>query len=807
MIRPVLEEGAAPAARAALCVVAGIFAGAWSVRGEAEALGLLLLAAAVLAAIPGADRAARRLAFAAFWLAAGFLAGRLRLAIPATQAEDAFRTAAAGGAFSDSVEGVLDDFWSGAPPRARTTLRARRVRAAEGWIPFPAEVVVYLSGEPPASELEALPERGDRVRLTGRLEREDLPASERELPLPWPRYRLSVKSARLVEREGATLLSALTLPNRFLFRAATRVHGVDAATRANGGDSPEAGADAAGVRGPLAALLLGRTSELDRGLVARFRRGGLYHLLVVSGLHVLLAVGLAGFLLERLRVEGKRRDGVLLLAVALFVLVGGANPPAVRAGIVVGVFLLTRLLERPVTGAQAVGLSACALFLASPRQVFSVGTVLTFAAVLGIASFVEPIAAVLPKRPRWLFGGLAASLAAQCATAPVLLWRFNLVAAAAWLTAPLAIPLSAALIALGGLVLLLDAAGLPRAAAPPAALFAGGVSVLEWAADRAAGAAFLRPTPPIVGVLAVGALLVGAARMRGRLRGWAAAGAGTAFLCLVLRSGPRGPAEGFSIEALDVGQGDAILLRWKDRAVLVDGGGPFDAVSTDFGRTRVVPKLLDRGVTRLDAVLLTHPHPDHALGLFAVLEELPVARFLRSSGDDEGDLSARLQAVARSRRVPVRILEDGDTLAWPEGARLTVLHSGGRRRKTDAVNNQSVVALFERDGRSALLTGDAGAPTEADLAAGGALTPVDVLKVGHHGSRTSTSASLLEGIRPRVALLSCGRGNRFGHPAPDTLATLARFCVPVLRTDRRSDCRIELTPRATRLRWRGSEGP
>jgi competence protein ComEC len=307
-------------------------------------------------------------------------------------------------------------------------------------------------------------------------------------------------------------------------------------------------------------------------------------------------------------------------------------------------------------------------------------------------------------------------------------------------------------------------------------------------------------------VLLVGALLVTAARTRGRLRAGAAAGAAALFLVLALRAGPRGPAEGFSIEALDVGQGDAILLRWKDRAVLVDGGGPFDAVSTDFGRTRLVPKLLDRGITRLDAVLLTHPHPDHALGLFAVLEELPVARFLRGSGDDEANLYARLDDLAARRGVPIRPLADGDSLDLA-GGRLFVLHSGGRRRKTDAVNNQSVVALFEREGRSALLTGDAGAPTEADLAAAGALAPVDVLKVGHHGSRTSTSAELLERVRPRVALVSCGRGNRFGHPAPDTVASLARFCVPVLRTDQRSDSRIELAPRGTRLRWRGTEGP
>src|SRR5262249_15486264 len=172
---------------------------------------------------------------------------------------------------------------------------------------------------------------------------------------------------------------------------------------------------------------------------------------------------------------------------------------------------------------------------------------------------------------------------------------------------------------------------------------------------------------------------------RGRLRAFAAACAAAVFLVLALRRGPGGPKEGFAIEALDVGQGDAILLRWQDRAVLVDGGGPFDAVSTDFGRTRLVPKLLDRGITRLDAVLLTHPHPDHALGLFAVLEELPVGRFLRSSGEDESDLYARLEALAARRGVPVRVLLDGDMLDL-SGGRLFVLHSGGRRRKMDAVN-------------------------------------------------------------------------------------------------------------------------
>ena len=789
MIRPVLAGGRAPAATAAILLVSGILAGAHSTDGTAGAAALVVLSLATLGR--GRRGPAFGLAFAALWLAAGFLSGRERIARPASEASRTYARLPPSATLAAVVEGTLDDFWSGRPPRARSTLAASRVRAGDSWLMFPAEVTVFVSGETPVAESA---ERGDRVRLTGKLEEEDLPASEREIPRAWPRYRLSVKSARMVERQGATLGSALTWPNRFLFSRLPP----DGRGR---GELYERD-----VRGPLAALLLGRTSELDRGLVARYRRGGLYHLLVVSGLHVVLEAGLVAFVLGLLGIRGKNRDVVLLASVFLFVLAGGANPPAVRAGLVIGVFLLTRLLERPIGSAQAIGLSALVLFLSSPEALFSVGTLLTFAAVCGIALFSSPIRQRLPARPEWLWSGLAGTLAAEAATAPVLFWRFNLVAAGAWLTTPLAIPLSAALIALGGALLFVYAVGLPAGLLE--VLFSSGSRLLEWLAERATGAAFLRPTPPLWGMILAGALL-GAAAIGSaprRLRRASAVAAAGVFGAFAVRPGPSGPAEGFSIEALDVGQGDAILLRWERRAILVDGGGPFDAEATEFGRTRVLPKLLDRGVTRLDAVMLTHPHPDHALGLFAVLEELPVGELWQSAGDDEGGFHARLSALAQSRGVPARVLARGDVFER-RGAALTVLQSGGPMRKRDGINNQSIVALFERGGRSALLTGDIGSPAEDALRDAGAAPRADVLKVAHHGSRTSTSPAFVDAVAPRLALLSCGRRNRFGHPAAATIRTFGRRCIPVLRTDERSDCRVDLLPRATRLAWRGTGRP
>ncbi len=779
----------APAAWAAVAFVAGIWLGQWSASGGIVALGLaaICIAWAAFRTAGGRVGAIRNVALLAAIAALGFAEGELRIARPARIAADSYRALPSEGASEriDRVEGVLQDFWTGTPPKAHGKMRAERLWDGARWRPFPADVVLFVSGE---ALLSSRSDRGDRVVAVGRLRPEGPPASDRDVPVPGTVFRMSVKSALRLEEPRPTALSVLTAPNRWLF---SRLPAPGSRGEAFDRD----------VRGPLAALLLGRTSELDRGMVARYRRGGLYHLLVISGLHVGLAAALVLGLLRALSLRGRPRDALVLSTVAAFVIVGGANPPAVRAGIVFAIFLAARLIERPIPAAQAIGLSALVLLGAAPAQIHAIGTVLTFAAVSGIAAFAAPLRQMLPKRPAFLTSGIAAAVAAQVGTAPALLWRFNVVALGAWLTAPISIPIAAALIAVGCLLLVLFAAGLPPG--PVGAVFASGARLLEFFADRMAGAAFLRPTPPLAAAAGVTLLCAAGALARSRpfARRLFLGAAGVLYLMLVLRRGPAGPDPGFSVEALDVGQGDALLLRWKRHAVLVDGGGPFDLDARDFGRTRLLPKLLDRGITRLDAALLTHPHPDHALGLFAVLEEIPVGVLWRSDGQDEGNLYRDLERVAARRSVPVRVLHPDDVIS-SEGGRWTILHSGGPRPKRDPTNNQSVVAIFERDGRRALLTGDAGEAAESELRRSGRLLPADLLKVGHHGSRGSTTPGFLATVSPRIALISCGRENRFGHPAPETLASLAAAGARVFRTDLLSDFEVGLFPGATRLKMR-----
>ncbi|HTD52203.1 MAG TPA: hypothetical protein VK780_04185, partial [Thermoanaerobaculia bacterium] len=198
MIGPVARSGRVPAAWAAIFLAAGTFLGAWSVSGGGLAVFLLLVAAAVLALAPRRSHLRlARFAFFSFWIGAGFLSGLARVSLPARQAQETFAMLPEGRDRADRVEGVLTDFWSGAPPRAHGKMRAERVQASGRWRPFPAEVLLFVSGEEP---IESVAGRGDRILLVGHLTREGPSASDRDIQTPWPIYRLSVKSAVRVER-------------------------------------------------------------------------------------------------------------------------------------------------------------------------------------------------------------------------------------------------------------------------------------------------------------------------------------------------------------------------------------------------------------------------------------------------------------------------------------------------------------------------------------------------------------------------------------------------------------------------------
>ena len=764
----------APAVPAALAFAAGILLAVTIPVSPAPALGAML-AAVSLAAVVAGLLGDRRLAGAGallLVLGAGYARSRGPLV---DDRETALRTVA-DSAESDvfEVRGRLVSWWTRSGSLWSAHLAVESARRAGSAVPLPGQIVVSVAGETDPAPLAGF---GDLVRLRGPLRLPDpgaLPSSPFVLG---PEPRLPQKSAdqiEVVSGPRGPLGIFVRLHRSAVARLALNLEGASQAER-------QAAALAK-------ALLLGETAELAPETVSAFRDGGVAHILAISGVHVgLLALGLT-FALRPLRPSVRARDGLVLLATLAFGAFTGGRAPVLRAVFMIALYLVARLLGRPTSPAHVMALSALVLLAVDPANLVDVGFLLSYAAVFGIAAVAPLFSDPLRRRlPAPLADGVAATLGAELCVFPIQATVFHVVPFVALLSNLVVVPLASLFLFAAALLMPLLLAG-PLAAAfalGPLTALSGTIVVLLRLLD-ALGAVRVVPTPLFVESFFLALLLAAAGTLRSaRPRRAALAGAlALVFLASARPSSAERPGEA-RLVALDVGQGDSFLIVTDRGRVLVDGGGTFDA-SYVFGRTRLLPRLAALGAVSFDAVVLTHPHPDHSRGLLAALKLLPVDRVYLPRGAPRNlFLDEALGAAARGG-VPVEVLEAGERFV-AAGVSFEVLHPGPETYARSPENNGSLVLLLRLGARKVLLTGDIEAAAERDLLAREPHLSADVLKVPHHGSRTSTTPAFLEKVAPRLALVGVGRRNRFGHPGAEVMERLAAAGARVFRTDRHGD--------------------
>lgn len=570
----------------------------------------------------------------------------------------------------------------------------------------------------------------------------------------------------------------------------------------------------------LLAMLFGEQGAVDRGDLELFRETGLAHALSVSGFHVGIVLMLV-LALCRLAKAGQQ----ITLMIALIVLVGysvlsGFSVTVVRSALMGMICLLATHLGRERNLYHALAVSGLAILLWNPNFLFDPGFQLSFVAVMSITSLVPFLDEMMPKCLLGREKLISVPLGAQLGTLPLIAWHFSLVSPLAVLANILLVPLMSTIVILGLLSFVFFKAAFISELFLQTAGFL--IEVVVWAGSGIAslpGTLFYVARPSFsrltlyyclifaaVGIascefnftkiiagrrLSLGRELGQAAKLR--LPHRKSLSIFVLVLALFTVTVPGSPGRNLTLVFLDVGQGDAIFVRSPSgTTALIDGGGVPDFFVNDSyepGRDTVLPFLRRLGRNRVDLLINTHPDADHLSGLQTVLEELSVGQVMTppvSGLEAEYD---HFLSTARRKKVPHRALAKGDQISLDKNVIIQVLAPDAHAKlPNDNVNDFSLVLAVSHGENSFLLTGDVEEDGIRSLMAENtgenSSLECEVLKIPHHGSRGSFVPKLYAVTRPKVAVISVGKNNNFGHPSREVMQHLLSLGTILFRTDK-----------------------
>ena len=544
--------------------------------------------------------------------------------------------------------------------------------------------------------------------------------------------------------------------------------------------------------GLLTALLLGDKSSIDENMKDDFANTGVIHVLAVSGLHVGYILIILSLFTSIIRIPWGWNRLFIIIGLIVFCALTGGKPSVIRASIMAGLYVLTPLLDRPANIWNIIGFSACFLLAFDPLYILDLGFILSYSAVISIIYFYKLFEELLPEsiNPKYIENVLLknalslflVSLSAQIGTLPITAAYFHKIPIISLVANVIIVPIIGIIVVIGFMILGLSFSPFLSELAGNMAWFFQ--NLISWFAKFFSSFTYSSIQVPqitlldviLYGLFILGLFCIFQSKYRGK-------GIITFLLISNLWVWSNSSIPITKIIFMDVGQGDAAIIQFSNgKTMLVDAGNRNRR--EDWGEKVVIPVLGHLGIQKLDWIVMSHPHADHIGGLVSVVESIQADTLL--------DTYTGYGSWTYNHLID-RFINLGTIIKTPDAGEIMQItpmesihyfapdsmFSVNQRN----VNNASIVFKLVMGEKSILFTGDLEHEGDNALLKFGEYLDIDVLKVGHHGSITSTSEKVLLKMKPELAVVSVGDGNKFSHPSPVVMDRLAQNQITIHRTD------------------------
>lgn len=543
-------------------------------------------------------------------------------------------------------------------------------------------------------------------------------------------------------------------------------------------------------------ILIGDNSRINEKIVEDFKNSNLSHMLAVSGAHINYVVLTVSILFTKKRAGIKAQRVVTIMMMLFFMELTQMTSSVVRAGISCIIYMLASLLYRKADVINAMAISTLLILLNNPFNLFNIGFQLSYAGTLGIILFCKLIdIPIKNKLLKYLKDSIIISLSANIFIIPIMMYQFNTISLTFILSNLLAGPLLGISIILEIIVLLISFISINIAAIPAKVLnilLILIINIANWFSNIEISKIYVI-TPQIISIVAY-YLICAAIILKQKNRKIIVI---IMLTVLIVNFFPT--PKKLRINFIDVGQGDSTLIRTEtNKVILIDSGGSTASSSFDVGNKVLLPYLLDIRIKKIDSIIVSHFDADHCQAFETVIDNINVEKVVVCKQSMITQEYLNIINKCREKNIKVIVVERGDKLKLDKKTEFEILHPGERFLDDGkgGLNANAIVCKMNYkldNGKvfSILFTGDIEVEAEKELEqVYGKKLKADILKIAHHGSKTSSREEFIKLVAPKIALIGVGEKNKFGHPADITLERLEKENVKVYRTDKMGEVSI-----------------